>query len=215
MEEKSVEIYYDHYKDTFENIKTYIQRRNYYTITILCLLMFLSFQISNPEKTVEISNEIVKKNVGDVLINFKYITHILLFALLWVVIMYFQILFVIEKHYSYIHEIEARLTDKLKPFEILREGKNYLDHYPWLSSVVDRIYTIIFPLALVLISVAKWFVEKNNLNRLYKNWNFWIDTILLFGIIIISLLYLSYKHFNDFKKKDQQELVINYSTEYV
>lgn len=201
MEEKSVEIYYDHYKDTFENIKTYIQRRNYYTITILCLLMFLSFQISNPEKTVEISNEIVKKNVGDVLINFKYITHILLFALLWVVIMYFQILFVIEKHYSYIHEIEARLTDKLKPFEILREGKNYLDHYPWLSSVVDRIYTIIFPLALVLISVAKWFVEKNNLNRLYKNWNFWIDTILLFGIIIISLLYLSYKHFNDFKKK--------------
>lgn len=203
MEEKSVEIYYDHYKDTFENIKTYIQRRNYYTITILCLLVFLSFQITNPEKTVEISNEIVKKNVGDVLINFKYISHILLFALLWVVIMYFQILFVIEKHYSYIHEIEAKLTDKLKPFEILREGKNYLDHYPWLSSVVDRIYTVLFPLSLVLISVAKWLFEKNNLNGLYRNWNFWIDTILLFGIVIISLLYLSYKHFNDFKKKDQ------------
>ena len=61
MEEKFVEIYYDHYKDTFENIKTYIQRRNYYTITILCLLVFLSFQITNPEKTVEISNQIVKK----------------------------------------------------------------------------------------------------------------------------------------------------------
>ena len=61
MEEKKLEIYYDHYKDTFENIKIYLQRRNYLTIVILCLVAVLSFQITNPEKSTEISNELVKR----------------------------------------------------------------------------------------------------------------------------------------------------------
>ena len=92
MEEKKIEIFYDHYKDTFENIKTYIQRRNYFTIVILCFAVFLSFQITNPEKTIEISNELVKKNVGEVIIDFNYISSILLFAMFWVVIMYYHTL---------------------------------------------------------------------------------------------------------------------------
>lgn len=201
MEEKILEIYYDHYKDTFENIKIYIQRRNYYTIVILCLVVVLSFQISSPEKTTEISNELIKKNIGNILIDFKYITSVLLFALFWVVIMYYQIIFVIEKHYSYIHELEEKLTEKIMPLEILREGKNYLDHYPWLSNIVDKIYTLLFPIALILIAITKWILEKNNINGISGDCNFWIDSVFLFGIVLTSLLYISYRHFNDFKKK--------------
>jgi hypothetical protein len=78
INEKFLEIYYDHYKDTFENVKQYIQKRNLYTIIILCLVLILSFQISNPEKTTEISNELIKNNIGDVVIDLKYITSILL-----------------------------------------------------------------------------------------------------------------------------------------
>ncbi len=198
MEEKKLEILYDHYKDTFENIKTYLQRRNYFTIVILVMVIILSFQISNPDKTSEITNELVKKNIGKVLIDFKYITSILLFALFWVVIMYYQIIFVIEKHYSYIHELE----EKLNTLEIQREGKNYLNHYPLLSWLVDKIYTILFPSALILVAITKWISEKNNINGDYQVWNFWIDSIILLGIVLVSLLYLSYRHFNDFKKKE-------------
>lgn len=198
-EDKILEIYYDHYKDTFENIKVYIQKRNYYTVIILLLLIILSFQISSPTKTVEISNELIKKNIGNVIIDFKYISSVLLFILFWVIIMYYQIIFVIEKHYSYIHEMEEKLSEKLEPFEILREGKNYLDHYPWLSFIVDKIYTILFPIALIFIAIVKWISEYKNINADYCEWNFWIDTIILSGIIIISLLYLSFRHFNDFK----------------
>lgn len=201
MEEKKIEIFYDHYKDTFENIKTYIQRRNYFTIVILCFAVFLSFQITNPEKTIEISNELVKKNVGEVIIDFNYISSILLFAMFWVVIMYYQIIFVIEKHYKYIHEIEEKLSKEITPFEIRREGKNYLDHYPWLSIVVDRIYTVLFPIGLILIATIKWISDFNTLNRF--GLNFWIDSIFLFGIILTSVLYISNRHFNDFKKKVQ------------
>jgi hypothetical protein len=205
MEDKKLEILYDHYKDTFENIKIYLQRRNYFTIIILVMVMILSFQISNPDKTSEITNEIVKKNIGNVSIDFKYITSVLLFALFWVVIMYYQIIFVIEKHYSYIHELE----EKLKPLELQREGKNYLNHFPLLSCLVDKIYTILFPSALILVAITKWITEKNNLNCNYQIWNFWIDTIILLGIVVTSLLYLSYRHFNDFKKKENQSPAAN------
>lgn len=201
MEEKKLEIYYDHYKDTFENIKIYLQRRNYFTIVILCLVTVLSFQITNPEKSTEISNELIKKNLGNIFIDFKYIESILLFALLWITIMYYQIIFVIEKHYSYIHEIEQKLSNRMSPLEIGREGKNYLDHYPWLSSVVDKIYTIVFPFALIFVALVKWISEKKNLGGNFCNWSFWIDTIFLLGIVITSILYLSFRHFNDFKKK--------------
>lgn len=201
MEEKKLEIYYDHYKDTFENIKIYLQKRNYLTIVILCLVAVLSFQITNPEKSTEISNELVKRNIGNVFIDFKYIESILLFALLWITIMYYQIIFVIEKNYSYIHEIEQKLSNKMSPLEISREGKNYLDHYPWLSSVVDKIYTIVFPFALIFVALFKWFSEKINLGGNFCNWSFWIDTIFLFGIVITSILYLSFRHLNDFRKK--------------
>lgn len=199
MEEKKIELYYDHYKDTFENIKIYIQRRNYFTIIILCLTIFLSFQITNPEKSIEISNELVKKNVGEVIIDFKYISSILLFALLWVVIMYYQIIFVIEKHYSYIHEIEEKLSKELTPFEIRREGKNYLDHYPWLSIVVDRIYTVVFPIALILIALIKWISVFKTMKCF--DLSFFIDSVFLFGIVLTSILYILNRHFNDFKKK--------------
>lgn len=201
MKEKIIELYYDHYKDTFENLKVYIQRRNYYTIIILCFAIILSFQITNPEKTNEISNELIKKNIGEIKIDFKHISNILHFALLWVVILYYQIIFLIEKHYKYIHDIEETLSQELAPLEIRREGKNYLDHYPWLSSVVDKIYTILFPVSLIIMSVIKWHSEYIMVNQI--DTSFFLSSIFLFGIVLTSILYISNRHFNDFNKKPE------------
>lgn len=203
--EKKIEILYDHYKDTFENQKIYLQKRNYYTLICLGLILALSFQISNPDQSNIISNELIKKNIGDIKIDFNYINNVLTFSLLWVVIMYFQVNFLIEKIYTYLHEIEAKLTDELKPFEISREGKTYLDHYPWLSTVVHKIYSIIFPLALISVSIIKWTTEKNILLKPFENGHFWFDTIFIFGTIFTSLLYLINRHFNDFRKKKEIE----------
>ncbi len=200
-DEKKIEIFYDHYKDTFENQKVYLQKRNYYTLICIGLIATLSFQISSPDQAVIISNELIKKNVGNIKVDFSYINNILNFALLWVVIMYYQINFLIEKTYKYIHEIEERLTIEMKPFEITREGKVYIDHYPWLSEVVHKIYSVGFPLTLICVSIIKWVIEKNEYTESFKNGHFWFDTLLSFGILLTSLLYLSNRHFNDFKKK--------------
>lgn len=200
-DEKKIEILYDHYKDTFENQKVYLQKRNYYTLICLGLITVLSFQLANPSQTTIISAELIKKNIGDVKIDFCYINNVLTFGLLWVVIMCFQINFLIEKYYKYIHEIEGELSKELKPFEITREGKTYLDHYPWLLAVVHRIYTVVFPSTLLIVALLKWFTEKNQFLSPWQNGHFWFDTIFLFGITLTSLLYLINRHFNDFRKK--------------
>ena len=203
-DEKKIEILYDHYKDTFENQKSSLQKRNYYTLICLGLIATLSFQMSNPDQSNLISNELIKKNIGDIKIDFSYINNVLTFALLWVVIMYYQINFLIEKIYKYIQDIEVNLTKEMKPFEISREGKTYLDHYPWLSEVVHKIYSIGFPVTLICVSIIKWSNEKNQIVEPYKNGHFWFDTVFLFGIILTSLLYLTNRHFNDFRKQKKK-----------
>jgi hypothetical protein len=200
-DEKKIEILYDHYKDTFENQKVFLLKRNYYTLIILGLIATLSFQISNPDQSNVISSEIIKKNIGDITIDFSYINSVLNFALLWVVIMYYQINLLIEKIYKYIQEIEGKLTNEMAPFEISREGKTYLDHYPWLSEVVHKIYSICFPVTLICVAIIKCVTEKNQFTEPFKNGHFWFDTIALFGIVLTSVLYLTNRHFNDFKKK--------------
>ncbi len=204
-EEKKIEILYDHYKDTFENQKVSLNKRNFYTLICLGLIALLSFQITNPEESTNISNELIRKNIGDIEINFNYINSILIFALLWIVIMYYQINFQIEKIYKYLQEIELDLTNEMKPFEISREGKTYLDHYPWLSEFVHRIYTIVFPIAIIFVTVLKWFSEKKLIYSPFKNGHFWIDSVLLFCIVLTSLLYLFNRHFNDFSKNKQTQ----------
>ena len=92
-DEKKIDILYDHYKDSFENQKSYLQKRNFYTLICLGLIVSLSFQMSSPDQSNVISNELIKKNIGDIKIDFSYINNVLTFALLWVVIMYYQINF--------------------------------------------------------------------------------------------------------------------------
>lgn len=203
-DEKKIELLYDHYKDTFKNQMVSLKKRNYYTLICLGLIATLSFQLENPSQTDAISTELIKKNIADVKIDFSYINNILTFSLLWVIIMYYQINFLIDRIYKYLQEIEDKLSHELNPFKITREGKTYLDHYPWLSEVVHRIYSIVFPLTLLFVALVKWVTEKNQFTRPWINGHFWVDTIFLFGISLTSLLYLANRHFNDFKKEKKK-----------
>ena len=196
---KYIELLYDHYKDTFEQIKGYVKWRNTCTIIILSLVVFLSFQVSNTEVANSISMEVVRKNIGKIHIEFEYIKTVLYIALLWVLTTYYQTILTIEKLYPYIHKIEEQLTDVMKPFKIEREGKSYLTQYPLLLDVIDKLYTIFFPISIVLFAVFNWINEKSTMDNYICN--FCINSIVLFCITIVSLLYLSYKHFKDFIKK--------------
>jgi len=204
MEEKKLEILYDHYKDTFENIKTYLQKRNIYTLSTIVLVIFLSIELASPTISTDVSSELIKKNIGDIKIDYGMISSVILFALMWSVLLYYQINFLIEKMYVYLHKIEGDLSKQLIPYEIGREGKNYLNNYPILSSVAHRIYTWLFPISILIVAITKWITEKAKVVD-WRNGHFLFDTLILFIIVLISLLYLSNRHFNDFHNKEEED----------
>jgi hypothetical protein len=201
-DEKKIEIFYDHYKDTFNHQLMYLKRRNLYTIISLVLIALLSFQVTNPAQIVELTGAIINKQVGDIKVNFSFIFSVLLFGFLWVVMLYFQVNLLIERNYTYIHTIEKELSKLTDPVKIYREGSNYLDFYPLISSLVHRVYTIFFPTAIVLVSIITWLMEKKKYKNGSYDGSFIFDTGIILIIIILTMLYLLKVHFNDFKKSE-------------
>ena len=188
---ESIDLYYDHYKDTFEHLKGYLKKRDNYTIMLFIMVIVLSFQLHEPQECAKLANAFIQSEFKDVTIEFKYINTILLFAFLWLTILYYQINLLIEKMYNYIHEVEDNLS-RDGNYPISREGKSYLRHYPWLSSIVHRIYTILFPLLIIAIIGFKLYNEyEQGYTLLY------VDAVAVLLIILSSILYLSNRHLKE------------------
>jgi hypothetical protein len=201
MNEKNIEIYYDHYKNTFEVQKEYIKKRNLYYFISLILLTVVSFQITNPDQTIQISNELIKQKIGEITISYAFINSLLLLAFLSITMMYFQINLIIERYYKYIQKMEESISEYLTPFKIDREGGAYLNQYPWISTLVHYIYTIVYPIIIIIVSILKWKSEINLYKENLCNGHFIFDIIIIILIIILTVLYLIKLYFNDFKKK--------------
>ncbi|MBE7661528.1 hypothetical protein G1K77_13375 [Tenacibaculum finnmarkense] len=203
--EKELEIYYDHYKDSFSYLRQYLKQRDKYFMYSVILLSLVFFNSMLPEDFEIVSKELIKNKIGiKEFSNLKLINSFLLFSLLSVVIKYFQINLLIERQYSYLHHIEKRLSFKLKEFNIFREGKAYLNQYPIFGSIVHRIYTIGFPFLLIILLLTKWktyFSSSSNF-KLVSFFSF--DTLTIWTTITLTIFYLIWIHFKDFsncKKK--------------
>ncbi|MDC9724196.1 MAG: hypothetical protein PSN34_15710 [Urechidicola sp.] len=201
--EKELEIYYDHYKDSFSYLRQYLKQRDKYFMYSVILLSLVFFNSMLPTDFEIISKEIIKNKIGiEEFGNLKLINSFLLFSLLSIVIKYFQINLLIERQYSYLHHIEKRLSFKLKEFNIFREGKAYLNQYPIFGNIVHRVYTIGFPFLLIILLLIKWRASFLAEFKLVSFFSF--DTIVIWLTIILTLFYLLWIHFKDFnscKKK--------------
>jgi len=198
--EKELDIYYDHYKDTFSYLRTYLSLRDKYFKYAFFLLALLFFNSLLPSDFEKITQTILEKKIGiKEFSNLKLIDSLLLFGLLSIIIKYFQVNLLIERQYSYIHHVEKKLSAKLENFNIFREGKAYLNNYPIFGSIVHRIYTIGFPILLMVLVIVKWleyFQESFNFDFISF---FTFDSLITFGIIILTFFYLMWIHFKDFK----------------
>jgi len=196
--EKELDIYYDHYKDTFSWLRKYLNARDKYFRYLVFLMAVLLLNSWLPSDFTKVTQIILKKNIGiSDFSNFMLIDSLLLFSILSVSIKYFQSNLIIERQYSYLHHIEKKLSGKLNHFNVFREGKAYLSDYPIFSSIVHRIYTIAFPALLIILVVYKWIYILKSVNILGF---FWFDTMVSLSIILLTLCYLTWIHFRDFKK---------------
>ena len=173
--EKELDVYYDHYKDTFSWLRKYLGARDKYFWYLVLLMAVLLLNSWLPSDFTKITQVILKRNIGiSDFSNFMLIDSLLLFSILSVSIKYFQSNLLIERQYSYLHHIEKKLSRKLDHFNIFREGKAYLIDYPIFSSIVHRIYTIAFPILLMILVVYKWVYIFKSVNICGF---FWFDTL--------------------------------------
>jgi hypothetical protein len=97
----------------------------------------------------------------------------------------------VERQYSYIHKVEEKLNKELGEKVITREGEDYLYKYPLFSNWMGLLYTIVFPLLLLVISGTKIVTE------LRHDWsiNLFLDCTFFLLLAISIILYLIMLHF--------------------
>lgn len=199
---KDVGILYDHYKDTFAQQKEFLKKRNLYTYILLGLIILFSFQLQEKVKSENIINHFLSEYIGDIKIQITYINTIINIVYLLVLMSYYQVNLNIERLYPYIHKIEDTLSEE--GFKIEREGLDYLRSYPWMLWWVHRIYQWGLPLGLIFAA----FVQIWEFSRFEFGWYNTLNIIIFSVAILLSMLYLSYIHFNEeyFDKQQYPEM---------
>lgn len=199
----SEELYYDHYKDTFQQLVKYIKKRDNYTLALLGMIVISCFKITDPNLLSDSVSELIDSHLSGIKISWSYITVFVSYLFLWIILQYYQICLTIENTYDYLHEIENNIS-KTGEFSIIREGVKYKEHYPWLKNLSHIIYVFIIPLIIIVLTIAVA-IDDFSLILVHK---YVLSGILClvanFLIFILTLLYISNRWLNEevFSKKN-------------
>ena len=193
------DLLYDHYKDSYSLITKAEKKREFLFLISLILSIFIVLQVGEPKLVLNLSEGFFKNKIGEkVTLNLNTVFSGLEFMWLWVLMMYYQQNVSIDRQYNYLHSIEERLSESVK---IEREGRSYLTKYPWFLWLVFRVYTIVFPISILVVAILKWKHELAVLINTDKGY-FIFDTVVLSLVVTITIRYMSWIHFKDFKKQE-------------
>ncbi len=181
---QSEELYYDHYRETFERQREFLNERNSLTLYLIVLVTVIFLMLNNRSMMIDVSSAIQIQNIGQSVIDFNIISSILYFSFMWLTLRYYQINLTIENNYEYLGCCEKRLS-QAGTYTINREGSNYEKDYPLLKWLAHRIYVYLFPVLVVVVSIVGICHECGNA-KAYRT----LNTILLTLVIIITILYL-------------------------
>lgn len=185
------QILYDHYKDSCINVREDIKARSRVFLFIVVLLMLQFLQITDPSETSKAMVGLFKNKVGlDVSVNQHAIGIIIWFALLSLVVRYYQINVYINRQYKYLHKLESRFKEISGKEMISREGGHYLLDYPAFSNGIHVLYTWVFPFLILLTGALKIY------NEFPGNWQFFyfFNSIFFLAIVVFTFLYLRFIH---------------------
>lgn len=186
----SEDSFYDHYKDTFDILKSYLSKRDHFTIALLAMVVVSCLKITNPNLLNVYLSQIIDTQFTGLTISWSYLSVFISYLFLWIVMQYYQNCITIEKTYDYIHRIERELSSS-GSYKVSREGYDYLNSYPWFQYLTHRIYVLFIPLLVSCLAIAN-IVEELPTNILCLQSMSGILTLLADCLIVLlSLLYLS------------------------
>lgn len=141
-----------HYKDTYEMHLTSIKQRDTLFYALLVILALFSLQVTSTDLVNSALSSYVNKQL-DVSIDKN---SNLFGTLLWLLLFgfssrYYQTVIQIERQYDYIHHLEEIVSSRyVGTRAFTREGKSYLGEYPLFSNWIWLLYTLAFPLIILL-----------------------------------------------------------------
>lgn len=193
--DEKLRILYDHYKDSFAHAKEFLNRRDKIFYILLAVLGLTVVQISSPAEAINIASEILSRYAGvTVTVGTELANSVLWFALLSLLVRYYQTVVYIQRIYPYIHKLEDRISSLLGQAEVIsREGKYYLDNYPRFSGWSWQLYTVFFPVLVILLTGLKVVIDI----RLASSWSLGliINGVIFLAIAFSTLLYVLMLHF--------------------
>jgi hypothetical protein len=199
---ESLNLYYDHYKDTFEQVKSHIRNRDEAFILSIIAFSASLFTSLNPTYFLDLSTSISKVKFGiDLNLAFYTLNSLLILISTWFLIRYYASVITIENLYTYLHRTEDTLSAAMGDFKITREGKSYLLHYPCLKSGLHFFYQFIFPMAVIFVSGFKGYWEITRRSKVIPLGALIFDITCLLLLVVLTGMYLSWIYFGDFKKK--------------
>lgn len=141
-----------HYKDTYEIHLGSIKQRDTLFYALLVILALFSLQVTSTDLVNGALSGYVNKQL-DIIIDNK---SNLFGTLFWLLLFgfssrYYQTVIQIERQYDYIHHLEEIISSRFTGTRAFtREGKSYLGEYPLFSNWIWLLYTLAFPLIILL-----------------------------------------------------------------
>lgn len=157
-----------HYKDTYEIHLSSIKQRDTLFYALLVILALFSLQVTSTELVNGAISGYVNKQL-----EISIDKHANLFGtLLWLILFgfsskYYQTVIQIERQYKYIHHLEGIISCKYAgTLAFTREGDSYLDEYPVFSNWIWLLYSLAFPLIILLCIAIRIYGELANYEAL-------------------------------------------------
>lgn len=198
----------NHYNDTFEYLWKHWLVRNRLFFYLLVLLFLMAVEVASRDSltslvTAYLSGKLKTGSAPPPVIQFEIISSASWFALLCLVIHYFQRSIQVDRQYQYLSDLEERLCGLLGERAIYREGLAYMssrgrlkndapppdDERPLFLKWIGAIYTVLFPLILILLVALKLLWESRRMGITICceediNWAFTFDFTI--GAIIVG-----------------------------
>ena len=189
--DKQLEVLHDHYKETCARIWAIKASRDRLFLWVIGLFALLSLEIGYP---AAVGGSLGKLTLGEIEINLQLLPLPALLTASWALTLaiglrYCQKSVLIKRQYPYLHSLEDEISLRVGGGNLYqREGKKYLEEYPFLLDAAWIAYVVLFPTIVIIaiVGLLWWEITRLPYPMLLRI----IDIVIAVALGVFFFLYL-------------------------
>ena len=194
MDEAKLNNLCAHYKDSFDDHRASIRQRDRLFFALLIILAVFTLQLTSENTAANLVNNYMAKAGGlELSADLAFVSTLLWLLLLGFSTRYFQVVNEIERQLAYLHSLEQTLNAEYPETPAFtREGNFYREQYPLFSDWVWLLYTLLFPLLLIVSVLVRMLSQIESMGS--SGVNFAIDFACSLIVATSAVLYIYRLH---------------------